>query len=160
MTKHEASILFMSTFPKEFRADITTWLTIKCPDVRPDDGYNLKDMDSAAQFVISSRPAIALLAATTLPAPIPSPPSPVATYSSTPLTPAPAAALYPPTLTPPATYTPRLPFSGCCFCGASEHITPACQVRDEYAWLGKIRLNAGQAQMPDGADCQNYTVTR
>ena len=51
MTKCEASILFISSFPKEFRADITTQLTIKCPDVCPDDGYNLKDMDSAAQFV-------------------------------------------------------------------------------------------------------------
>ena len=130
---------------------------IKCPDVRPDDGYNLKDMDSAAQFVISSRPAIALLAATTPPAPIPPPPTPVATFSSAPPAPAPAAAPYPPTPTPPATYaaqryTPRPPFSGCRFCGASEHITPACQVRDEYAQLGKIRLNAGRAQMPDGAD--------
>ena len=50
MTKREAS---MSTFPKEFRANITTRLTVKCPDVCPDDGYNLKDMDSTAQFVIS-----------------------------------------------------------------------------------------------------------
>jgi hypothetical protein len=90
MTKHEASILFISAFPREFRADITTRLTIKCPDVRPDNGYDLKDMDSAAQFVISSRPAIALLAATMLPTPTPPPPIPVTTYTPTPPPPAPA----------------------------------------------------------------------
>jgi hypothetical protein len=157
MTKRKASILFISAFPREFRADITTRLTIKCPDIRPDDGYDLKDMDSAAQFVISSRPAIALLAATTLPTPMPPPPVPVATYTPTPPPPTPTATPYALPLTPPATYAaqpymPCPPFTGCRFCSAPEHITPACQVRDKYAWLGKIRLNAGQAQMLDGAD--------
>ena len=91
MTKREAS---MSTFPKEFRANITTWLTVKCPDVCPDDGYNLKDMDSTTQFVISSRPSLALPTATMPPAPIPLPPAPVATYNSTPPPPTAAAAPY------------------------------------------------------------------
>ncbi len=55
MTRREASILYMSAFASGIRPDITTRLTIKCPDVRPDDGYDLKEMNSAAQFVISSR---------------------------------------------------------------------------------------------------------
>ena len=55
MTKCEAS---MSTFPKEFRANITTRLTVKCPDVRPDDGYNLKDMDSVTNGTDSLHYAI------------------------------------------------------------------------------------------------------
>ena len=55
MTKREAS---MSTFPKEFRANITTRLTVKCPDVRPDDGYNLKDMDSVTNGTDSLHYAI------------------------------------------------------------------------------------------------------
>ena len=82
MTRREASIMYMSAFPPELRPDITTRLTIKYPDIHPDDGYDLKDMNSATQFIISSRSAIALLAAM-MPQPptppMPAPPSPPST---------------------------------------------------------------------------------
>ena len=77
MTRREASIMYMSAFPSELRPEITTRLTIKHPDVHPDDGYDLKDMSSAAQFIITSRSALALLAATTPLVPtLPTPPTP------------------------------------------------------------------------------------
>ena len=64
---------------------------------------------------------------------------------------------YPPLPTLPVTYAAQLYMphpllSGCYFCSAPEHITPMCQVRDKYSQLGKIRLNAGWAQMLDGAN--------
>ena len=89
MTRCKASIMYMSTFPLELQPDITTWLMIKHPDVHPDDSYDLKDMNSAVQFIISLRSAIALLAAT-MPQPptppTPAPPFPLSTASA--LTPA------------------------------------------------------------------------
>ena len=127
-------------FPVSVRPDITTQLMIKCPDVRPDDGYNLKDMMNAMQFVISSKPAIDLLAPTTplqpsMPAPVPQPP--MAAY----VTPA-AATPYVPDL--PSSYAAqpyqqRLQYDGCTFCGASDHAIAACAIKAEYACLGKIK---------------------
>jgi len=140
MTGREASIMYMSAFASDIRPDITTRLTIKCPDVRPDDGYDLKEMNSAAQFVISSRPAIALLAATTPPTPAPAP--------------APVAPSYPtaaPTAQAAETFAQRL-FNGCVFCGDSEHRTPWCRVRDEYVRQGKIRLVDGRIQLLNGEE--------
>ena len=151
MTSRKASIMYMSVFPVSVRPDITTQLTIKCPDVRPDDGYNLKDMMNAAQFVISSKPAIDLLAATTplqpsVPAPAPQPPM--------------AAYVTPAAVTP---YVPDLPLSyaaqpyqqrpqydGCTFCGASDHAIAACTVKAKYAHLGKIKIVNSCIQLLDG----------
>ena len=97
ITRCKASVLYISTFPTEYRPGITTRLMIKCPDICPNDGYDLKEMNSTAQFIITSQPAIALLAATTpytapiaplLPAPVPTPvPTPM------PVAPMPAAQL-------------------------------------------------------------------
>jgi len=143
MTGREASVMYMSAFPSEIRPDITTRLTIKCPDVRPDDGYDLKEMNNAAQFVISSRPAIALLADTT---PRTAAPAPVHT----------PAALPPPPIAPVAqtaqTFAQRPVFNGCIFCGETDHRTSWCRTKDEYARQGKIKLVEGRIQFPNGEE--------
>ena len=155
MSKHcmmscEASIMYMSTFPASVRPNITAQLTIKCPDVHPDNGYNLKDMMNAAQFIISSQPAIDLLATTTplqpsVPVPVPQPP--MAAYVM------PAATPYVPD--PPSSYTAQpyqqqLQYDGCTFCGASDHAIAACTVKAKYACLGKIKIVNGHVQLLDG----------
>ena len=151
MMSREASIMYMSTFPVSIRPNITTRLTIKCPDVCPDDGYNLKDMMNAAQFIISSKPAIDLLAATTplqLSVPAPALQPPMAAY----VMPA-AATPYVPDL--PSSYAAQpyqqqLQYDGCMFCGASDHTIAACAVKAKYARLGKIKIVNGHVQLLDG----------
>ena len=144
ITSREASVMYMSAFASEIRPDITTRLTIKCPDVRPDDGYDLKEMNSAAQFVISSRPAIALLADTTPRTPTPAPaPTPM---PATPPPPTPAP------ITQAQAFAQRPIFNGCVFCGESDHRTPWCRVRDEYVKQGKIKLSDGRIQLPNGEE--------
>ncbi|KAF8672530.1 hypothetical protein AX14_005552 [Amanita brunnescens Koide BX004] len=148
ITRHEANVLYISTFPTEYHPDITTQLTIKCPDVRPNDGYDLKEMNSAAQFIITSWPAIALLAAT-MPhtAPIAPPlPAPVPTPVPTPAPVAPA---------PPTVYAthPRPPPNFCIFCGSADHTSPAaCPLHAEYVQQGKLVMVQGRAQLPNGGD--------
>lgn len=137
MTRREASIMYMSAFPPELRPDITTRLTIKHPDTHPDDGYDLKDMNSAAQFIISSRSALALLAATTPLIPtLPTPPMPTL--------------LPPPSTTSAPSPLSTQPLSGCLFCGDYSHRTAWCHIKEEYARLGKIKIVDGRIQFLDG----------
>ena len=126
--------MYMSAFPLELRPDITTRLTIKYPDIHPDDGYDLKDMNSATQFIISSRSAIALLAAM-----MPQPP--------TPPMPAPPS---PPSTTPTPSTASAQPLSGCIFCRDYSHRTTWCHIRDKYARQAKIKIVDGRIQFLDG----------
>lgn len=132
MTRREAGLMFISSFPTEYRPDITTRLTVKHPDVRPDEGYELADIFNAAEFVISSRPVIALMAATMPPKSAP--------ISATP---------------PPRSDGQRYerPWYDCTFCWANGHSLRYCPTLEDYIRSNKCQRNSERRiQLPDGSE--------
>jgi hypothetical protein len=162
----EQNTLYLRGFPLSFRARITQRLTIKKPDVFPDDGYDISNIHDAAIFLLhsdsteshldtpsdqisSTDPLVSnllkaiseltsIVARQTQPSQVPHlvPPTPGGVVQNTP---------------------PRDPLpcysQGCVFCSANTHYMADCHLVSNYIRLGKIARNdRGRIILPDGRD--------
>ena len=55
LSERERNAFYLKGFPQPIRASIKKRLEIKCPDVRPADGYKLSDIHDAASFAVDSQ---------------------------------------------------------------------------------------------------------
>ena len=53
LSERERNAFYLKGFPQPIQASIKKRLEIKCPDVRPADGYKLSDIHDAASFAVT-----------------------------------------------------------------------------------------------------------
>ena len=176
LSERERDAWYLRGFPQPVRVSILQRLSIKKPDVLPEDGYPFKDVHAAAEFVLNAG-----VPAASDSVPIPKPkPEPVdqggigeliqamsqltrvftanvrgrsPSLSSRPprsgnVSPAPGGA----SQTPPRwNQRPSQESQGCMFCSAPDHYVKDCPIANQYLRQGKlIRNDERRLALPDG----------
>jgi hypothetical protein len=151
---------YLRGFPQPFRRKIVERLSIKKPDVLPDDGYKFADIHEAAQFTFSSN-TNELLDDPVVPKSEPVEQGAIMelTQVVSNLTRAVTAIIHPPNQyfagqpTPggvPQNTPPQDQRRGCSFCSALDHFIRDCNVCKDYLRAGKVVRNEhGRLEMPD-----------
>ena len=180
LSVREQSSFYLQGFPQPVRVKIVDRLKVKCPDTHPSDGYKLKDIQAAADFVLSageqdlvSQPNIAnslhptqqvpsneakldklLLAVTTLTESMAI--NRNRDYQATqqpPLTRQQPANRYPYPAPGGASSNAPQWSQGyeCLFCSSRDHLLRECPIADQYVRESKVNRNAeGKLTLPNG----------
>ncbi|KAF8179068.1 hypothetical protein K438DRAFT_1769196 [Mycena galopus ATCC 62051] len=148
--------------PAAFNREVTLRLHIKHPDVHPDDPYQLADLYSAAEFVLSSPSGTFNLHG--VPAPRPAPVPPTSLPNTMEVKPDPNIAALVGTMTEfmkilAAQQTSGgsksggdAPKKGCAYCGDFSHFINECERVLEDMQSGKCKRNAeGRVVLPSGS---------
>ena len=167
LSTRERSSLYLKGFPQPTRVRILHRLSIKQPDILPDEGYEFTDIHDAATFVLSaSLPSIdakpepktepangdyatLVRMMTNLTSAVNNQPRVVQPHVVQPrvVQPTPGGVV----AQPPPGGRPQQPANGCMFCGHTGHYVKECQVVAEYMRLNKVTRNeANRLVLPDG----------
>ena len=176
LSERERGAWYLKGFPQPVRVSILQRLTIKKPDVLPEDGYSLTDIHSAAEFVLNTgvRGRQDATSATTLKpkveladqggigeliqavsqltriftTSVQGQPSQSSVRPQRSASPAPGGASL---NSPRWTQRSSQDIQGCMFCSSPDHFVKDCPTANQYLRQGKIiRNDDGKLSLPDG----------